>query len=315
MTIEERIVKLERKNHLWRLAAVGLGLLLVAAAVTSCGNTDAKFSPQDAKSTSNTASAKGIPDVMRARSFEVVDDEGTPVVRLTDEELGGRIETRNAEGELVSVVSATEGGQGALWTYDGKGQPLVTIAATEDEGDVALTLSRKGKPVVNIASDVDGGTFSTFNGKGEPLVSIASMENGVGGALSLARKGQRSVGILSTEDGGALVALNSEEQPSVIIAATDNGGELTTCNGKGKPTVTLSNGSGRNGGGQIAVQNDQGQKVVAIGVTEEGSGGSIEVLNSRGKRVAFMQSSKTSCGLIVASDSDGNVRQGLTGEP
>ncbi len=72
MNIEQRLAKLERTSRYWRFTAVALGLTLVA--ITAMGLAD---------------DADQIPDVIKARRFEVVNEQGIPQVSLWHAREGG----------------------------------------------------------------------------------------------------------------------------------------------------------------------------------------------------------------------------------
>ena len=70
MTIEERIERLERTNRRYRLMFTLLGVLAICTVGISATQDD------------------GVPDVIRAKVFEVVDDEGNGLVTI-----GGVLDT------------------------------------------------------------------------------------------------------------------------------------------------------------------------------------------------------------------------------
>ena len=153
MNIEQRLAKLERTSRYWRFTAVALGLTLVA--ITAMGLAD---------------DAEQVPDVIRARRFEVVNEQGTPQVILSQhEQLGGAIGTYNPQGERVVLISLNATGVGGVInTFDGKGGELVSIGTTEDGAGAVSTFDGKGWELVRIGATVDGeGSISTYNRAGQ----------------------------------------------------------------------------------------------------------------------------------------------------
>lgn len=70
---------------------------------------------------------RALPDVIRARSFEVVDDDGRVVVRIGLDAAGeAGIVTTDADGNPLTVFGAFRGG-GMVATFDRAGKPLVMI--------------------------------------------------------------------------------------------------------------------------------------------------------------------------------------------
>ncbi len=98
MTVEERLDRLERQNR--RLKA-GLASLLVAALAAGLVG----FARQDS-----------IPDVVEARAFHVVSEDGTVLVKLEDtlgtgRGLAGTITTLNGEGKTLVGLGGEAGGR------------------------------------------------------------------------------------------------------------------------------------------------------------------------------------------------------------
>jgi hypothetical protein len=139
MTIEQRLERLERENR-W-LKAGGTAVVLVLLAVGVMG----------------AAWGKKIPDVVKARAFHVVGNDGTVLARLE------------------YATGKTDGGSGYVTTYNAKGQALVMLAATT----------------------VGEGAVTTLNGKGQSLVTITASTNGVGMVTAYDPSGRRDFGRLA----------------------------------------------------------------------------------------------------------------------
>jgi hypothetical protein len=71
-------------------------------------------------------------------------------------------------------------------------------------------------------------------------------------------------------------------------------------------------GNSQKGYGKLELYTAQSQRLVMIGGT--GSGGQVAVFNNTGHRVVDMQAKKTNSGAIIVSDFDGNIVQGLEGD-
>ena len=80
------------------------------------------------------AAPEGVPDVIRAKTFEVVNEVGSSVVALRSWEHGGRIETRNHQGKGLFTVAANDAGGGSLTTFNAEGKKLVTLGVVKAEG-------------------------------------------------------------------------------------------------------------------------------------------------------------------------------------
>lgn len=106
----QRLDRLERENRrlklLWLLAACGVA----AAVVVSC--------------TSRARSPGEVQEVVRARSFEVYDEDG----------------------KRRALLGLSEGGKSGLWLYDKDGEPRASLGFVKDAGPV-LALYAKGSTV------------------------------------------------------------------------------------------------------------------------------------------------------------------------
>ena len=176
MNVEQRLAKLERTSRYWRFTAVALGLTLVA--ITAMGLAD---------------DAEQVPDVIKARRFEVVNEQGTPQVILSQhEQLGGAIGTYNPQGERVVLISLNATGVGGVInTFDGKGGKLVEIGAAEGRGGAIATYDGKGGELVEIGvTKNDEGVITTYDGKGRELVLISTTDDGEGAISTFNRAGQ-----------------------------------------------------------------------------------------------------------------------------
>ena len=203
MTVEERLDRLERQNR-WLKA--GLASLLVAAVATGL----LVFAPQDT-----------IPDLVEARAFHVVDENGAVLVKLEDSfgfslGLGGTITTLSNEGQKLVMLTATMDGEGMVRTLNGKGQELVVLGTTVDGTGAVAIMNSKGQELVRLGATEGGtGAVTTMNGEGQELVTLGATVYG-GAVRTLNGKGQELVKLGVLESGkGAVSAFD----PSGMRAA------------------------------------------------------------------------------------------------
>jgi hypothetical protein len=154
MTLEERIERLERQNG--RLKAA-IGLLAVGAI---CVLIVGQSAP-----TSSPAHPLLLPERVRAKRFEVINDAGKPVVTLMAWEQGGWIETRDNDGHRLFDVSATDDGHGLLSTYNKEGNEMVALGGIKD----------------------GTGLLAIFDGHGRKLLGEGAAEDGSGAIASYSR--------------------------------------------------------------------------------------------------------------------------------
>lgn len=100
MTIEQRLDALEKSNRRWRAVTLLLGVALVAAFTVAA-----------------TGPKEEVPDVIRAKRFEVVNDKGDVLARVSSDYYGsGQVELyvlpnsiRSTSGTLGAILSAGTG--------------------------------------------------------------------------------------------------------------------------------------------------------------------------------------------------------------
>ena len=137
-TLEERVRDMERTNRHYRWALMLGGGAVVA--LLWCQFQSGR-----------------VPDVIRARKFEVVDREGLVSVALGTrmQAVGGYVFVFSREGEVASRLAVDMHGNGMVTTGNGRGQNLVEIGGCVGQGFV--TTLGGGRRIVGIV--YDGGNF------------------------------------------------------------------------------------------------------------------------------------------------------------
>ena len=162
MTIEERLSRVEQQNKRLRVAL--LAIVLVAVAGVAMGQ----------------AGKNNVPDVIEAKAFHVVTDDGRVLVKLQDSfglETGimGTITTLNGSGRMLVALAANAGGEGTVTTRNSAGQILVELTTTVD-----------GK-----------GMVTTRNSAGQELVALGVARDGTGMIAVMDPSGKRAAGTLT----------------------------------------------------------------------------------------------------------------------
>ena len=154
MQNEERINGLENQVRTLKRIVYGFGCLLVAGVVVSA------------------TSVQSVPDVIQAKAFSVVNDEGDPLVGLgymtANGVDNGAIVLGNSKQQPLVLLGASDSGQGFIRTANGKGQTLVGLGATANGEGLVITENGKGQKLVIIGAYEGGGIIMTANNKGEP---------------------------------------------------------------------------------------------------------------------------------------------------
>lgn len=178
-TIESRLAAAERQLRFHQLVIAGLLIALVA--LVGYGATE------------------GVPDVIRAKRIEVVNDLGTPVVTLHGQPgLGsGQLELYTAEGRrTVAITALLAGGNVCTFIFE-RDRPRAQHACLSGS-QITLTSRDTNDPQHRLRKAVtleirDGaGQLDLFNAAEQPIVSAGTME--------LPRKGG---GVLTVHGAGA----------------------------------------------------------------------------------------------------------------
>ena len=198
-TLQEQI----RRQRRWNFTLIGVALIGGLLAATASDD---------------------VPDVIKARKFELVGSSGAPLAEMKigtmQGEEFGTITTFNAQNGPLIRMSAATGGAGWIATLNGKGAELVEISQDKSGSGWIATRNDEGAKLVEISQNNGGGSLLTKTGKGGRLVFLTSTDRG---------------------DSGGLVTYNSEEQHMVALTTMDDGkaGKIKTLNHKGKQTSSM----------------------------------------------------------------------------
>ena len=174
MQNEERINVLETQVRTLKRIVYGFGCLLVVGIVVGA------------------TSLQTVPDVIQAKKFEVVNDEGKVVASFYANMGGGMLSFSNKDGEVVAGLGSDEVNGGGVLGINNK----------------------DGKRVAGIHADENGGVARVFNNKFTEVAAIGM--NAYGGMLSVANKDGKQVAKLSAKEGGG------------VLKTLDGKGEITS---------------------------------------------------------------------------------------
>jgi hypothetical protein len=176
MTIEQRLEKLERTVRRYQLAFGVLGLALLATTAIACS--------QQALAAQNNAA---IPEVIRARRFEVVARNGRPIVVIKSLKF---VDTGREYGSITGLTdggvqlfgaSVNDSGGGLIAVHDGKRRgtkqpPIgVYISANPKIGGHMMFNNGLDKQVVYIGSGKGNSGIFTL---GDVNVTVRQALNG-----------------------------------------------------------------------------------------------------------------------------------------
>ena len=156
MLNEDRITVLETQVRTLKRIVCLVCSLLVAGVIVSA------------------TSMQTVPNLIQAKSIEVVNDDGTTLVRMGVTKNGqGMIRTMNAEGEDLVRLGVTISGKGIVRTMNGMGQELVQLGVNTKGQGIVKTMNGMGQPLVRLGVDnTDQGTVWTYNKDGNTTASL-----------------------------------------------------------------------------------------------------------------------------------------------
>jgi hypothetical protein len=115
-------------------------------------------------------SLQSVPDVIRAKQFEVVNDEVKVVASFYANMGGGMLSFSNKDGEVVVGLGSDEVNGGGVLGINNKDGKIVAGIYADENGGVARVLNNKFTEVVHIGVDEDGsGVVQALNGKDEEI--------------------------------------------------------------------------------------------------------------------------------------------------
>ncbi|MEC8734802.1 MAG: hypothetical protein VXX86_07485, partial [Planctomycetota bacterium] len=137
-TIEEQVHTLEnkvRRQQRWNIALGGLVLVGCMLAATT---------------------ADDVPDVIKARKFEVIGSSGAVLVEMDvithqEKEFGG-IRTLNSQAGIITKLGVQGKGDGNFTTYNSGNIPTIQLATTRGGDGYIGTLNSTGEKLVEITT-------------------------------------------------------------------------------------------------------------------------------------------------------------------
>ena len=158
MTMEQRLEQVEQQNQQMQrqskriqrtnkrlTVALTMTVVAMAAVVTmaATGDKDGEF---------DTVTANAV----KARHIVVTNDVGKIVVSVSATDNGnGLVYTQSAKGKLLVKLTATEGDYGAVMTYQSNGKELVQLTAN-DNGDIIDVFNKTGEGIAQMHADEYG---------------------------------------------------------------------------------------------------------------------------------------------------------------
>lgn len=149
MTVEDRLLKLEKSVRVWRFASIGLGIAALAS-LSAIG-----------------IDYLGLRGTVRARKFVVANEKGSAIEIEKSPEGDGLISVHDSKGLPRVLLGNSQKGYGTVELYGGAEQKLVFLGGSASGGQVALYNNEKKKVVDMQATRTNSGAVvvNDFDGR------------------------------------------------------------------------------------------------------------------------------------------------------
>ena len=125
-----------------------------------------------------------VPDLVRAKKIQVVDDDGKVLVGMGENEHGGVLVVANGDQQEIVVLGAASTG-GILGINNNEKVANFILEAKKDGGFLTIKNSAD-KASLGLGSVADGhGIILVNRPDGKPSVEILSLTDGKGGAIAI----------------------------------------------------------------------------------------------------------------------------------
>jgi hypothetical protein len=221
--LEARLSSLERGLAHWRRCALAAFSLIGLAAALGLGPGQ-------------------VPDVLRAKRFEVVNADGKALATLTQGPDGGRLVVQSPSGTILFelgqsankdafavlrtagdkdaiVLGTYQSGAGRVQVNNAQGGEAVLLGSTVSDSGVLRTSAKSGSKLFEVASlqDTNAGSVEVYSEQGAHRVSIAS--NAAGGSLLIHRaNAEVALQIRSNNEGDGDLVIFSREGKRIVRA-------------------------------------------------------------------------------------------------
>ena len=212
---------------------------------------------------------KTAPDLIQAKKFELVDDKGNVLIRLSENDGNGTMKTYRSDGKRLLNLTYTTKNEGYIGVEDGADHELIRFSSTT-------------------SADGGGGYISIYNPSGKRTMSLCNQYSG-GNIYVCNSDGYTRAAIQNNSAAGGYLALNnSSGNIAIQLSQTSSGnGDLYINSNSGDERVRLSVSSS---GGNVQLKNNSKTMVVEMGVTA-GEHGIINTYNSGGTYIQGIGSS------------------------
>ena len=223
--LEQRVIKLEKNLKTYRIVFCGLLVMSMGILLLS------------------SAKKVNVPDVIKAKAFEVVDDNGSLLVEINKEKNNGQISTYTPEGKrLVSILTTSGGGGGAFETFDLNGKVLFKVTKTTTGGGYMALYNGYEKEIAEMGVTTGETGYLNLNDRNGSKIAWLTFTEGGGGYLGLLNNGNEVIRLTTQDAGGRISVYNKGNTRIGYLGANDNqDGNITIWNSIGTRTGGVPN--------------------------------------------------------------------------
>lgn len=228
-TIETRLHKLERANRLYKK----IFLLLIAG----CAITLTAF-----------RSRNTVPDVLQAKSFEVVDDQGNVMVKVSQDNGFGLVKTFNKFGKKLVNITYTTKNEGFIGVENGNDRENIRLSSSGSSGGYIGVFNTSSQKVAILSAEEAGGYLGLCNNSGDVKVLLKSQVD-AGGFLSMYNSSGYSMASLLQTTGGSgdLYIRNNNGDDRLRLSVSDAGGSMHVFNNNKTKVIDIGVTTAQNG--------------------------------------------------------------------
>ena len=214
--LEQRVIKLEKSLQAYRIFFGTSVIILIAFVLMSSGKKD------------------DVPDIIKAKAFQVVDNSGNVLVLMNKEKGSGQIATYASNGQKLVRLFTSESDAGAINTFDPNGNLNFKITNNVKGGGYLAMYNSDLKEVVELGvlTSMDG-YMQVNDVNGDKLAKITATTEG-GGHFSLTKAGKETITMSAAEPGGRFsIYDNTETRIGYFGTQSDKSCNLSVYNNSG----------------------------------------------------------------------------------
>lgn len=191
--IEQRVVKLEKSLQAYRIFFGTAVIILITFALMSSGKKDE------------------VPDLIKAKAFQIVDDRGNVLVLMNKERGSGQVATYSSSGQKLVRLFTSESDAGAINTFDPAGNLNFKITNTTTGGGYMAIYNTALKEVVELGVlKTSDGYIQVNDNNGGKLAKLTATTEG-GGHFSLTKNGKELITMSAATPGGRMSIYDNTE--------------------------------------------------------------------------------------------------------